>query len=268
MLGNELACWWVFMAGLIASFGVEHNTAGFIVLRYMHISFMPAVGLSMAATAVVGKAIGRRRPDLAERRARVGVAICMAYMGACALVMVVFREPLARVFTDLVPVDAAAADLPRIVEITASLLILAAAFQVFDALAITLVGALRGAGDTIWPGLVTAALSWTLIIGLGYALTRLAPALESFGPWIGAASFIIVLAIALSWRWFSGYWKTIDLLHRDRDRPVPTGAEAADPAAIADELHDPAHDDTPDPPAAAANRPFGPAGVEPPTPPG
>ncbi len=222
MFGNELFCWWVFMSGLIANFGVEHNTAGFITLRYMHLSFMPAVGLSMAVTAVVGKCIGMGRTDLAQRRAYLGLAMCMVYMGACALAMVVFREPAVRLFLE----HGAGAHAPgqpggfdpeqvdEIVRIGSVVLILAAAFQIFDAMAITIVGALRGAGDTIWPGVATAVLSWTFIIGMGWTLMILFPELGSIGPWIGAACFIIVLGSAVLWRFLGGKWKEIDLLKR------------------------------------------------------
>ena len=235
MFANEITCWWLFMAGLIATFGTAHNAAGWIALRYMHISFMPAVGLSMAVTAVVGKCIGADRRDLVVKRTLLGLSIAVGYMGACALLMVLFREQLVGVFADpeylrswltkvfgtdfgleplTVPADT---DIANLIDIGAKVLILAATFQIFDACAITLVAALRGAGDTIWPGVATAVLSWTFLVGFGFLLIRTRPDLGSLGPWIGASAFIITLAIALAWRFWSGKWKRIDLLGaRDR----------------------------------------------------
>ena len=216
MFGNEILCWWVFMSGLIAHFGVVHNTAGFIVLRYMHVSFMPAVGLSMAVTAVVGKYIGRGRHDLAAKRIRLGLGIGLVYMGTCALAMNVFREPAIRLFATWLPIeDTSGADgfsVDELVSLGSGLLILAAAFQLFDALAIILTGALRGAGDTLFPGIVTVILSWVLIVGLGAVLKEQAPGLGSYGPWIGAASYIIVLSVVMLGRYWSGAWRRIDLL--------------------------------------------------------
>ncbi|MEO1512502.1 MAG: MATE family efflux transporter, partial [Planctomycetota bacterium] len=59
MFLNELFCWSYLMVVLLPAAGeaagedpVVHNTAGWIALRYMHVSFMPAVGLSIAMTAV------------------------------------------------------------------------------------------------------------------------------------------------------------------------------------------------------------------------
>ena len=221
MWGNEIVCWWVFMAGLNAHFGVEHDAAGWMVLRYMHLSFMPAVGLSIAMTAVVGKLIGAGRRDLVHSRTWLGVKVAMVYMGLCAVVMVVFRGSLITVF--LGAADIAPELRAEVMRIGSTLLLVAAAFQVFDAIAITISGALRGAADTLWPGVVMIVLSWVCIVGLGWGLVVWAPHLESLGPWIGAATYIVALAVAYFWRFESGAWKRITVV----DQPVmPPGGDS------------------------------------------
>ena len=87
-----------------------------------------------------------------------------------------------------------------------------AVFQVFDAMAIVMSGALRGAGDTVWPGVATIILSWSCIVGLGHLLLEVAPDMGSAGPWTGAAAFIILLGTVLVARFRSGKWKTIKLI--------------------------------------------------------
>lgn len=220
--GNEMVCWAVFMIYLIGTFGKEHSTAGWIALRYMHLSFMPAVGISVAVTATVGRYIGAGRPDTANHRAWLGVRLAMAYMGTCAVLFVLLREPLAKVL--IKPGDPAEAE---ILKIAMQLLICAAVFQVFDALAITLSGALSGAGDTVWPGMVTMVTSWTCIVGGGFAFVTWAPQLKSLGPWIGASAFIIILGIAFLWRWTSGRWRSIRLLDDAAPASAAPGASLA-----------------------------------------
>jgi MATE family multidrug resistance protein len=221
MFGNELICWAIFMTYYAGHFGVNHNNAGWIVLRYMHLSFMPAVGLSYACTAIVGKCLGAGRPDLVPRRAALGVTMAMIYMGLCALAFVIFREDLVRVFVpdELLQKKPEVAN--DVIAIAAGLMIIAAVFQIFDGLGITLVGVLRGAGDTVWPGVVTIVLSWVCILGLGAALTFLVPHwdLKSKGPWIAAAIYIILLGLALAWRFKGGAWKNIKVI----DRPITGG---------------------------------------------
>lgn len=209
MFGNEMFCWGYFMIYLVGEFGPTHNSAGWIAMNYMHLSFMPAVGISIAVTAMVGRCMGMRRPDLAAKRALLGVKLNMTYMGLCALGFVVFREPAVRAF---IPEGTSPEDTAELLRIGRMVMVAGAVFQVFDALGITLVGALRGAGDTVWPGVVTLLLAWSCIIAGGHALVAWAPGLESLGPWIGASAYIILLGLAMSARFALGRWKRIDVL--------------------------------------------------------
>lgn len=225
MFGNEIACWSIFVVALVGGFGTDHNAAGWIALRFMHLSFMPAVGISNAVTALVGKCMGMKRPDLAARRAHLGLAVTMVYMGLCALAFVLFAGPMFHLFMDEgMPPEQHAA----ILKIGMQVMVVAAIFQLFDAMGITMIGALRGAGDTVWPGVVTIILSWTFIVGLGGLLAWSRPDLGSLGPWIGAGTYIVVLGLFLITRFLRGRWKTIDLLARTG--MVPPGA--VDPSAL------------------------------------
>lgn len=222
MFVNEIVCWNMLMVWLVPLGGeavgddpVLHNTTGWIALQYMHLSFMPAVGLSIAAQAMVGKCMGMKRPDLASKRAMLALKITLGYMGLCALMFVLFRQQLIEVFIDdATPPDQRA----KLIAIGSSVMIAAAVFQLFDALAITASAALRGAGDTVFPGVATIILSWTCIIGVGYSLVVFAPGLGSLGPWIGASLYIIMLGIVLGIRFAQGKWKTLSLVRED-DEP-------------------------------------------------
>jgi len=221
MFANEMVCWTILLVWLIPRGGeavgddpVLHNTVGWIALQYMHLSFMPAVGISIAAQAMVGKAMGRGRPDIALARTMLALKITLGYMGLCALCFVVFREQLIAVFINE---GTSAEETARLIEIGAIIMIAAAVFQVFDAVAITLTGALRGAGDTVWPGVVTIILSWVCIPGVGWLLIVVMPEWGSIGPWIGASLYIIGLGIALGFRFWGGKWKTMTLVDPDAE---------------------------------------------------
>lgn len=219
MFVNEIVCWNMLMVWLVPLGGkamgddpVLHNTTGWIALQYMHLSFMPAVGLSIACQAMVGKAMGMKRPDIATKRAMLALKITMGYMGLCALVFVVYREPLIGVFIDG---QTGAEERAKLIAIGSTVMIAAAVFQLFDALAITTSAALRGAGDTVWPGVATIVLSWTCIVGLGYGLIHFVPSLGSLGPWIGASLYIILLGTVLGVRFAQGKWKSLSLVKED-----------------------------------------------------
>jgi MATE family multidrug resistance protein len=208
--GNELVCWSIFMTILVGTFGADHMTAGWIALRYMHLSFMPAVGFSVAVTSLVGKYIGAGEPDTAVARARLGVLMAVGYMSVCAVIFLVFRHGLVGAFVG--GEDLTAEQATRIVTIGGFLMICAAVFQTVDALGIVYTGALRGAGDTIWPGVVTMVFSWLFIIGGGFLMIGLFPTLESIGPWIAASFYIIAYGVTMSVRFESGSWRSIRLL--------------------------------------------------------
>ena len=215
MFGNETVCWAIFMVAQVGHFGTLHSTAGWIAHQWMSMSFMPTYGLSVAITAMVGKSLGAGLPREAERRAWLGLKVAVAYMTLCGLAFVVFRRSLIDMFIEP---HTTIADRETLLALGSRFLIATAAFQFFDGIAMSLSGALRGAGDTVWPGVVTIILSWSVIVGGGWALVFLAPGLESLGPWIAAAAYIILLAIAILIRFLHGRWREIKLL----EKAVPT----------------------------------------------
>lgn len=245
MFVNELVCWAYLTvvllglggrakaghaglsAGEIAEAGTVATTAGYIALQFMHLSFMPTVGLSIATQAMVGKAIGAGDPDRARAHAMLGLKIAMVYMGLCAVAFVIWRREMIGVFLSPDITDAEAA---RLVAVGAAVMIAAAVFQVFDAVAIILSAALRGAGDTVWPGVVGIILSWVCVVGVGRAAVEVIPQFGSIGPWAGASIYIILLAVAMVWRFAGGAWKTMKLTHSDDLHNLPPDAVAPGPA--------------------------------------
>jgi MATE family multidrug resistance protein len=212
--GNEMVCWAIFMTVLAGGFGSAHMTAGWAAMRFVHMSFMPAVGLSTAATSLVGKHIGEGDLGRAGRSAHAAVFIAVVWMTVCAVVFVVFRNELTAVFID----DGAPPDLAaQIRRIGAEIFICAAIFQTLDAIGIVYTGALRGAGDTVFPGVLTVALSWTVIVGGGYAMVRFLPQLEATGPWLAATAYIAILGVVLAIRFERGGWKRLHIL--DHSKP-------------------------------------------------
>jgi multidrug resistance protein, MATE family len=166
--------------------------------------------------------MGMRRPDLARRSAHQALRLALVYMGICALVMGLFGERLVRVFIQLDPsaveqgsaagTAASAALREQIISIGGKVMICAAFFQLFDAVGIVYSSALRGAGDTRWPMIVLVTLSWSMVAGGAYEMTRLAPQLGSIGPWLACSAYVVVLGSAMAWRFERGAWAKISLV--------------------------------------------------------
>jgi Na+-driven multidrug efflux pump len=61
---------------------------------------------------------------------------------------------------------------------------------------------------------VTLLLSWSVILGLGSALVFFLPQWGSLGPWIAASAYVVLLGLAMAWRFEKGKWRSIDLSGR------------------------------------------------------
>ena len=207
--GSELICWAWFMTALVGRFGAEHMTASWIAMRYMHLSFMPAVGFSVAITSIVGRLIGENCPEEAQSRVRITLQIGIVYMTLWALVFATLYEPLIGIFINQNTPEASRVEIMRLGR---WMLLCAAFWQTLDAVGIVLSGALRGAGDTTWPGVVMVVLQWTILIGLGYLSLWVIPESASIGPWIAATLYILALGVVMAWRWKSGKWRNINLI--------------------------------------------------------
>jgi len=214
----DVGAWTVFMTVVIAGFGTAAFAANNFAFRYMHVSFMPAIGVGAAVTALVGRYIGAGRLDLAERRAHLGFAVCAVYMLACGVFFFVCRHALVAFFSE----D------PEVQRIGEVLMIFLAAYQIFDAMFIVYVGALRGAGDTLVPVVVQGVLVWLLVVGGGLLAARYAPQYGVSGPWTLTTIFGAVLGIYLLVRFQRGRWKSIRLHPEERgfDAVVPASASS------------------------------------------
>ncbi len=223
-LGHDILTWQLMMSGLVASFGTTALAASTAAVRWMGLSFMPAIGLGMATTALVGQAIGAGRLRRARHHAHKSLAVVLTYMGICGLAFLLFRRPMIELFTrhnDVSPDQVA-----DIVNTGSRVLLCAVVFQLFDALRIAYVGALRGAGDTHWVMAVTIAVAWSVCLGGGWLVVRFIPQWGAVGPWIAAAAYVCILGILTAWRFESGAWQRIDLLGKSPQSPPP--AEPAD----------------------------------------
>ena len=89
---------------------------------------------------------------------------------------------------------------PAVVRVGATLLLVAAAFQLFDGVQVVTTGALRGAGDTKTPMLANFVAYWFIGIPLGYFFCfRLG--WGALGIWIGLCIGLMIIGSALLIVW-------------------------------------------------------------------
>jgi MATE family multidrug resistance protein len=173
---------WAFqVATLMAGrFGAEALAGHTIVLNLASLSFMMPLGVSIGAATRVGNLIGAGRARRAQLSAWVAFGLGAGLMTAAASVFVLARHWLPRAYTAEVPVLA----------IAASLLPIAAAFQLFDGIQVVGGGVLRGMGRTL-PAAVFNFVGY-------YVLAFPVGAFLAFGTSIGVAGIWWGLCVGLS----------------------------------------------------------------------
>ncbi len=152
-------------------------------------TFMIANGVAMATTIRVSFQLGTRNFESMERVSYSALHLVLGYMGLCGAGFLLFRHGLPRLFTN----DA------RVIELTASLLGIAALFQLFDGLQVVCLGILRGFADVKAPMFI-AAFSYGAI---GLSVSYLCAFVLGMGPegiWYGFLAGLVVAGVLLTLR--------------------------------------------------------------------
>jgi len=162
-----------------------------IALNTVSFTYMVPLGVSSAAAVRVGQALGRGDLEGAERSGWTALGLGAGFMGCAGVVLLLAPGSIVRLFTPDTTVIAAGA----------SLLVVAAFFQLFDGLQTVATGALRGAGDTRTPMLCHLLAYWLLGLPLGYFLC-FRRGWGAPGLWAGLCLALIVIGSVLLGVWY------------------------------------------------------------------
>ena len=166
-------------------------------------TFMPAYGFAVAASAVVGQYLGAGRPDWADAAFRECARLSTWLMSAVGVAFFFLAAPLVGLFLR-------GPEAEPTVAVAAICLAISAFEQPFMALAMALGGALRGAGDTRSPVIVGLIGVWGVRIPLAWLLAFPA-GLGLSGIWITMIADWAVRTAVFSVLYRRGAWKRIAL---------------------------------------------------------
>jgi MATE family multidrug resistance protein len=174
-----------------------------VVMNIASTTFMVALGTSLAGSIRVGQHIGAGSRRGVHRAVLTTYVVVLGFMSLCALAFLLAPHGLLGLYTR----D------PQIIEVGMGLLMMAAAFQVFDGAQVAGLCALRGSADTRVPMWISVLAYWVIGAPVAYLLgfhTRAgAP-----GIWGGLVVSLIVAAVLLGWRTRQVLWH----------RPLPARA--------------------------------------------
>ena len=188
----DVAAFTAFL-GLIARLGPTELAASQIANQFASFGFLPAFALSASTSSLVSRALGAREPGLARRIGWRGAGLAAGWMAVLTLVLLLWPRPLISLFnTD-----------PGVLKLGTTVLAVMSGYLLLDGIGIVLGGALSGAGDTRFRLLVTLGGAWLVMVP---AASWLAPRYGVGGAWGAALLYILVLAGAFTWRFWSGRW--------------------------------------------------------------
>jgi MATE family multidrug resistance protein len=181
-----------------------------IALTINAMAFVPMIGLNITVTTLVGQKLGENRPDLAERATWTAMIMGMAYTGLFAVLYLSIPDVFLMLHTAF-----AKEDFHQVRSATILLLRFMAAYCIFDATQIVLIGALRGAGDTKFIMLATSLISM-ISVGIGWKCEEVFQWREHgialWGWWWVLTAWIFVLGSVYMLRFLGGKWKAMRVI--------------------------------------------------------
>ncbi len=189
------------MTVLITGFGTVVLASYGIVFRLLTFTIIPAMGMSMAVSILLGQRIGAGDTTAGKMVVRQALKVNLLMMALIGALLFAAAGPIAAIFA---PTDAALRDYCALV-----LRFFALSYP-FIGLQSALVGGLRGAGDTLAAMMISLFGVWALQVPLAFFLSQYT-ALQDVGLWWGC-----LLASGVNMLVTLGYYRTDRWLHKVR----------------------------------------------------
>ncbi|WP_378184340.1 MATE family efflux transporter [Aquimarina sp. SS2-1] len=182
----------IWISGIL---GKNPQAANQIALNLAAMTFMVAMGLSVAAMVRVGNQKGLQQFRELRRIAFSIFLLTLFIEIVFALFFIVFNDVLPEIYLNVKDVENFA-DNTEVIGIAAKLLVIAALFQISDGIQVAVLGALRGLQDVKIPTIITFFAYWVVGFPISYYM-GLYTAYKSSGIWIGLLAGLTTSALLL-----------------------------------------------------------------------
>ena len=190
----------IFMVGRIGTLELATTS---IVMSISSIAFMPAMGFSQGISTLVGQALGRGNPDEARYSTFSAIHFLLLYTLLVDLAFILAPERAMALF---MVKHQAAEQSAAIMEMGCGLLQIVAVYLFMDAMYMSFVGVLKGAGDTrfvMWS--IGVAGLFVMIVPLYVGIHFLHGGVVY--AWMCVLAFITSLFSLSCYRYRQGKWK-------------------------------------------------------------
>ncbi|MBK9036506.1 MAG: MATE family efflux transporter [Myxococcales bacterium] len=208
----EFGAFALFLNVAVAQLGTAAYGALNVIIQVNSVAFMPAFGIATAGAILAGQSIGAGAFDAVHRVVRMTLAVTAGWMGLIGLVYLVFPETVMGLFAhDDAKTGVSASQL---VAVGAPMLAISSAWQLFDAASMTMSETLRAAGDTAWTLWARVVLAWVVFVPASFVVVYVLDG-GTTAVMLCLVAYLAALAVAMTLRFRSGRWRTIDLTGRE-----------------------------------------------------
>ncbi|MBL6607674.1 MAG: MATE family efflux transporter [Flavobacteriaceae bacterium] len=191
----------VFFTGAIWLSGVlgkNPQAANQIALNLSSMTFMVAMGFSVVAMIRVGNQKGKGAFSELRRIAFSIFLLALICSVLFAVVFLTFNHWLPTMYLDMSNLEQLS-DNNQVLEMAKTLILIAALYQISDAIQVVALGALRGLQDVFYPTLYTFFAYWVVGFPISIYLGMYTD-LGITGIWIGLLAGLVMAALTLLWR--------------------------------------------------------------------
>lgn len=189
-----------FGTGVVAAYGIGTRVLSFVII--------PALGIAMATSTIVGQNIGAGKPGRARSSALIAAGLGFGVLTGAGVLTFVFARPIAHAFIT--------AD-PQVVDMAATFIRIMSFSFGFIGVQQTMNGVFRGAGKTLASMVLAIVSLWVLRFPIAYVLGK-HTSLGATGIWWAfPIANVIAAIIAVAWFW-QGSWMVGSLVEDDRQQ--------------------------------------------------
>ena len=200
-IGLPISLMIFFEAGLFSAaalmigwIGAIELAAHGIAIQLASLSYMIPLGLSQVASVRVANSLGRGDSVGVGLAANAVMLLALGFACMSALVFILVPEVLIELFLSEDESDASS-----VITYAVPMLVMAAAFQIFDAIQVISAGNLRGLKDAKVPMIIAAISYWPIGLTAAYVLA-FPLRYGGTGVWAGLVIGLAVASVCLTWR--------------------------------------------------------------------
>ncbi|HOA50709.1 MAG: MATE family efflux transporter [Thermogutta sp.] len=193
---------------LVGRLGEMATAATNLAINVNSVAFVPAIGLSIAVTTLVGQELGANRPRRAAVATWTAFHLAVIYTAVLAIIYVAAPD----VFLVAYGAGHDPAEFAPLRELVIVLLRFVAIYCIFDAMNLVFSGALRGAGDTRFILLVGLVMSPIPTVLIWWGITSWSAGITF--SWVVITLWTCALGVIYLVRFLQGHWRTIRVIEQ------------------------------------------------------